>query len=98
MKSEFPNRSKPFTDQRDLSNWRDGFEITPSKGQTSRMTGETPVWDPHFIEFLRGSFSAVSTATIARVGAFFHIFRDLQDLHAFAPLQTQNISYFSSKV
>ena len=46
---------------------------------------------------LEGSFSAVSTATIARVGAFFQIFRDLQDLHAFAPLQTQNISYFHQK-
>ena len=62
------------------------------------MTGATPVWDPHFIEILRGSFSAVSTATIARVGASFHIFRDLQDLHAFAPLQTQNINYFSFEV
>ena len=39
---------------------------------------------------LEGSFSAVSTATIARNGAFFHIFRDLQDFHAFAPLRTQN--------
>ena len=36
------------------------------------------------------SFSAVSTATIARNGAFFHIFRDLQDFHTFAPLRTQN--------
>ena len=38
-------------------------------------------------QILRGSFSAVSTATIARVGAFFRIFRDLQDLHSFAPLR-----------
>ena len=36
------------------------------------------------------SFSAVSTATIARNGAFFHIFRDLQDFHIFAPLRIQN--------
>ena len=36
------------------------------------------------------SFSAVSTATIARNGAFFQIFRDLQDFHVFAPLRTQN--------
>ena len=49
------------------------------------MTGATPVWDPYFIETLEGSFSAVSTATIARVGAFFSIFRDLQDVHSFAP-------------
>ena len=35
------------------------------------MTGATPVWDPYFIETLGGSFSAVSTPLIARVGAFF---------------------------
>ena len=36
-----------------------------------------------------GSFSAVSTATIASKDAFFCIFRDLQDLYSFAPLQIQ---------
>mgnify|MGYP001364819213 CR=1 FL=1 len=41
-----------------------------------------------FCRFLEGSFSAVSTATIARNGAFFHIFRDLPAFHAFAPLRT----------
>ena len=41
---------------------------------------------------LDGSFSAVSTATIARKDAFFSIFRDLQDLCAFAPLRSQNFS------
>ena len=41
-------------------------------------------------QILRGSFSAVSTATIARKDAFFRIFQDLQDSHAFAPLQIQN--------
>ena len=35
----------------------------------------------------RGPFSSVSTFLIARVGAFFSIFRDLQDCHSFAPLQ-----------
>ena len=39
---------------------------------------------------LQCSFSSVSTPPIARVGAFFSIFHDLQDIHAFAPLQTQN--------
>ena len=53
------------------------------------MTGATPVWDPHFIETLEGSFSAGSTPLIARVGAFFSIFRDLQDLHSFAPLESK---------
>ena len=32
-----------------------------------------------------GSFSAVPTATIASKDAFFCIFRNLQDLHPFAP-------------
>ena len=32
------------------------------------------------------SVSAVSTATITRNGAFFHIFRDLHDFHTFATL------------
>ena len=41
-------------------------------------------------QILRGSFSAVWTATIARVVAFFTIFRDLQDLNSFAPLRLQN--------
>ena len=35
------------------------------------------------LQFLRGSFSAVSTATIARKDAFCGDFRDLQDLHSF---------------
>jgi len=43
---------------------------------------------------LGGSFSSVWTAPIARVGAFFSIFRDLQDSHSFAPLQSQ---FFSKK-
>ena len=45
---------------------------------------------------LDGSFSALWTATIARVGAFFGIFRDLQDYHSFAPLRSQNCSKKSS--
>ena len=43
-----------------------------------------------------GSFSAVWVPTIARVGAFFQIFRDLQDSHSFAPLHTQIFVNFSS--
>ena len=54
------------------------------------MTGTTPVWDPHFIETLEGSFSAVSRPLIPRNCACCSIFRDLQDLHSFAPLQTKN--------
>ena len=41
-----------------------------------------------------GSFSAVWTATIASKDAFFCIFRDLQDLHSFAPLQSQILQIF----
>ena len=41
---------------------------------------------------LEGSFLAVWTAAIARKDAFCSIFRDLQDLHSFAPLQSRKFS------
>ena len=40
---------------------------------------------------LKGSFAGVWTATIARNDAFCSMFRDLQDLHSFAPLRTEKI-------
>ena len=44
---------------------------------------------------LEGSFSAVSKATIATKYSFCRVFRDLQDLHSFAPLHIQNLQIFS---
>merc|ERR1712118_486503 len=41
-------------------------------------------------KFLAGSFSAVSKRKFARKYAFDSIFQALQDLHPFAPLQSQN--------
>merc|ERR1711924_259511 len=41
-------------------------------------------------KFLAGSFSAVSKRNFARKYAFDSIFQALQDLHPFAPLQSQN--------
>merc|ERR1711907_787520 len=55
-------------------------------------TGDPPISAKTF----EGSFSALWVPTIARVGAFFHIFRDLQDLHFFAPLHTQIFVNFES--
>ena len=43
-----------------------------------------------FSKFLAGSFSAVSKRNFARKYAFDSIFQALQDLHTFAPLQSQN--------
>ena len=43
-----------------------------------------------FCKFLAGSFSAVSKRNFARKYAFDSIFQALQDLHTFAPLQSQN--------
>ena len=43
-----------------------------------------------FCNFLVGSFSAVSKRKFARKYAFYSIFQALQDLHTFAPLQSQN--------
>ena len=45
-----------------------------------------------FCKFLAGSFSAVSKRKFARKYAFDSVFQDLQDVHAFAPLQTQHFS------
>ena len=46
----------------------------------------------NFCKFLAGSFSAVSKRNFARKYAFDSIFQALQDLHSFAPLQSQNFS------
>ena len=43
-----------------------------------------------------GPFSAVSTFQIARLGSFSSIFRDLHDVHSFAPVQSQKFSNFTS--
>ena len=45
-----------------------------------------------FYKFLAGSFSAVSKRNFAIKYAFDSIFQDLQDLHPFAPLQSQHFS------
>ena len=45
-----------------------------------------------FCKFWAGSFSAVSKRNFARKYAFDSIFQALQDLHTFAPLQSQNFS------
>ena len=42
-----------------------------------------------FCKFLEGSFSAVSERNFARKYAFDSIFQALQDLHPFAPLESQ---------
>ena len=42
------------------------------------------------LQILAGSFSAVSKPNFARKYAFDSIFQALQDLHPFAPLQSQN--------
>ncbi len=47
---------------------------------------------------LDGSLSAVSTLLIARVGALFSIFRNLQYWQSFAPLQSPNSCKHSSNV
>ena len=41
---------------------------------------------------LKGSFSAAPKRNFARKYAFDSIFQSLQDLHTFAPLQSQNFS------
>merc|ERR1711965_10948 len=49
-----------------------------------------PFWTPYFRETLESSFSSVSKPIFATKMSFCSIFRDLQDLHSFAPVETQN--------
>ena len=49
-----------------------------------------------FLQILRGSFSAVSKPNFASKYSFESSWRDLQDLHAFAPLRPQYFRKFSS--
>ena len=44
---------------------------------------------------LESSLAAVSTPIFATKASFFSIFRELHDLHTFAPLQSQNFQNFA---
>ena len=55
-----------------------------------KVTGVRGLGLAKFCKFLAGSFSAVSKRNFARKYAFDSIFQVLQDLHTFAPLQSQN--------
>ena len=57
-------------------------------GGTAR--GRTCFFFCKILQFLAGSFSAVSKRNFARKYAFDSIFQALQDLHPFAPLQSHN--------
>ena len=70
---------------------------TQTYAHTRRLTGgifEKCIFRK-FCKFLAGSFSAVSKRNFARKYAFDSIFQALQDLHTFAPLQSQNFSKIS---
>ena len=54
-----------------------------------------PIFQQNY-QTLQGSFSSVSKPIFATKYAFFSILRDLQDLHTFAPLRTQNLRKNSS--
>ena len=49
----------------------------------------------HLTNFQRLVLGCIEASDRERVGAFFSIFRDLQDLHAFAPLKIQISSKLS---
>ena len=58
--------------------------------RVTRWPPALPFWTPYFRETLAGSFSSVSKPIFATKVSFCSIFRDLQDLHSFAPVETQN--------
>ena len=59
------------------------------RGKGAKL-GKLTIFSQNFANFLAGSFSAVSKRNFARKYAFDSIFQALQDLHPFAPLQSQN--------
>ena len=63
------------------------FDLREGPGQAGSKIGKLLA---NFCKFLAGSFSAVSKRNLARKYAFDSIFQALQDLHPFAPLQSQN--------
>ena len=67
--------------------WRAGHIVVAKEGNESK-------WIIH-PQTLGGSFSSVSKPIFASKYAFCSIFRDLQDLQTFAPLQIQNFRDFS---
>ena len=78
---------------------RDAGAIAPEQPLPPRVLNTVPYFTPILQpndQILEGSFSAVSTLLIARVGAFFQDFQDLQDLHSFAPLRHQKFKEISS--
>ena len=58
-----------------------GLQVRNSRSELAKLA--------KFCKFLAGSFSAVSKRFFARKYAFDSIFQALQDLHPFAPLQSQ---------
>ena len=66
----------------------DGILVLDTRDETVR--GAEKCIFRKFCKFLAGSFSAVSKRNFARKYAFDSIFQALQDLHLFAPLQSQN--------
>ena len=73
------------------------LEITAAARRGEAVIGNWQNWQVlqnfcKFCKFLAGSFSAVSKRNFARKYAFDSIFQALQDLHTFAPLQSQNFS------
>ena len=78
--------------RRAAQRWR----LSPSSGARGgrslgvRKIGKINNCFAKFCKCLAGSFSAVSKQNFARKYAFDSIFQALQDLHPFAPLQSQN--------
>ena len=65
--------------------------VFPAANATVRRDVQVRIFRK-FCKFLAGSFSAVSKRNFARKYAFDSIFQALQDLHTFAPPQSQDFS------
>ena len=59
---------------------------------------ENSVFFSEIYQTLEGSFSSVSKPIFATKYSFFSILRDLQDLHTFAPLESQVENYLEKNL
>ena len=87
-----PRRRKELTWEGVARNHQCSFQIFSFFSSIQTLPSFALAHDLQKIFFGGQNKPAVFFPQRGRIGSFFSIFRDLQDLHTFAPLQTQNFS------
>ena len=74
------------------------FRFDTAENEPAKSLQNFANFELFFFQFLAGSFSAVSKRIFARKYAYDSMFQALQDLHTFAPLQSQNCQEKTSEI